>query len=68
MGPRNKGLKLRLSRESGEEVLDVREAANYSPAPTQQALCLRLATMYEAESCYVLQPSMTRLHNAELVN
>jgi hypothetical protein len=39
-----------------------------SSAPTQLALCLRFASMYKGESCYALQPSMTRLHNAELVN
>jgi hypothetical protein len=41
---------------------------DYSSAPTQLALCLRFASMYKAESCYALQPSMTRLHNEELVN
>jgi hypothetical protein len=48
---------LTVPRARAEEDLN---AANCSAAPTQQALCLRLASMYKAESCYALQPSMTR--------
>ncbi len=43
----------------------------FDPAPTQMALCLRpcLLPTLKGESCYApSQPSMTRLHNAELVN
>ena len=43
----------------------------FGPAPTQMALCLRpcLLPTLKGESCYApSQPSMTRLHNAELVN
>jgi hypothetical protein len=55
-----------LSREPQMKKTKVRP--DYSSAPTQLALCLRFASMYKAESCYALQPSMTRLHNAGLVN
>ncbi len=41
--------------------------ANYSATPSHQALCLRLATMYKAESCYALQPSITRPPNSGYV-
>jgi len=55
-----------LSREPQMKKTKVRP--DYSSTPTQLALCLRFASMYKAESCYALQPSMTWLHNAELVN
>jgi hypothetical protein len=47
-----------LSREP--VVTKTKARPDYSSAPTQLALCLRFASMYKAESCYVLQPSMTR--------
>jgi len=60
---------LRLSREPGKEKTKVRPDCSF--APTQLALCLRpcLLPTLKGESCYApSQPSMTRLHNAELVN
>jgi hypothetical protein len=52
-----------MSRESGEED----QAHVLDREPTQLALCLRLATTYKVRAGYALLPSMTRLHNAELV-
>ncbi len=51
----------------GSQVKKTQTRANCSATPTQQALCLRLASMYKAESCYVLQPSMTQPPNSGYV-
>jgi hypothetical protein len=54
-----------LPRESGEED---RSATGLLLRTHSAALCLRTCYYLKARAGYALKPSMTRLHNAELVN